>query len=137
MLGYEQLETARDIAAGCATITCELCVTFKDVCTLYTTLMQAKERAARVAVEQRVAAKHDTTCGWAELPSELLEKLLELMQEAAVWRSECKDWWLSPGKTLCCGRCAQAVHDAAVTRLVFKLGMNDKAVIMLVRRSRW
>ena len=86
MLGYEQLETARDIAAGCATITCELCVTFKDVCTLYTTLMQAKERAARTAV------KHNTTCGWAELPSELLEKLLELTQEAAMWRSESKEW---------------------------------------------
>jgi hypothetical protein len=69
--------------------------------------------------------------GWAELPDELLQKMLELLQAAgqgglgfsqvsATVRLVCAAW--------------KAVHDALVRRLVLRRQTTDEAVGMLVRR---
>ena len=69
--------------------------------------------------------------GWAELPDELLAKVLELLQVAgqagglgfsqvATVRLVCAGW--------------KAVHDALVTRLVLRRQTTDEAMGMLVLR---
>jgi bacterioferritin-associated ferredoxin len=69
--------------------------------------------------------------GWAELPRELVEKVLELLQAAgqagglgfsqasATVRLVCSGW--------------KAVHDALVTRLMLSVHITDEAMGMLVR----
>ena len=72
-----------------------------------------------------------TEGGWAELPDELLAKVLELLQAggrgglgfsraSTTVRLVCAGW--------------KAVHDALVRRLVLRGQTTDEAVGMLVRR---
>jgi len=84
-------------------------------------------------------ARRAPTEGWAALPPELLEKVFEVLQEVAVWRtSEPKEGGLAFSQAVAVVRevCAgwQAVHDTSVKRLMFKRRMTDEAVDMLVRR---
>jgi len=89
------------------------------------TLTEAEERAAQQ--------------GWAELPPELLVKVFEVLQEVVVWRRrEPKEGGLAFSKAVAVVRevCTewQAVHDAAVKRLVLSHLTTDEAMGMLVRR---
>jgi len=76
--------------------------------------------------------------GWAALLEDLLPTILEAMQAAGQEEGEPQEEGLGFSKATAVVRevCAgwQAVHDALVTRLVFKRRMNDEAVGMLVRR---
>jgi hypothetical protein len=69
--------------------------------------------------------------GWAELPDELLAKVLELLQVAGqaggLGFSLVSTVWL-----VCAGW--KAVHDALVTRLVLRRQTTDEAMGMLVLR---
>jgi hypothetical protein len=72
--------------------------------------------------------------GWAELPEELVEKVLELLQAAG--RSEPQDsFGLSQAtatvRLVCAGW--KAVHDAMVTRLLLSWQTTDAAMGKLVR----
>ena len=112
--------------------------------------------ATLVSTEQPVAAAAKQTNGWAELPPELLVKALELLH-AALWIEPPPNRFGNPSphqgglafskavavvREVCAGW--QAVHDAAVKRLVFSRtsthggerpgSVTDKAVAMLVRR---
>ena len=74
--------------------------------------------------------------GWARLLEDLLPMILEALQ--ATERNKPQEEGLGFSKASAVVRqvCAgwQAVHDALVTRLVFKRRMTDEAVGMLVRR---
>ncbi len=82
------------------------------------------------------AEEGSTESLWAELPPELLAKVLEMLPAAeqsapqAGGRRGCKD---SAAVRLVCAQW-QAVHDAMVTRLVLRPQTTDEAVGMLVRR---
>jgi hypothetical protein len=113
--------------------------------------MQQVELVAAVVQPSLQAAQEELTevkapQGWAELPPELLEKVLELLH-APLWREppHCclgdstprEDFGFCKAVAVVRAVCAgwQAVHDAAVTRLVFaRMKMTDEAVGMLVRR---
>jgi hypothetical protein len=90
--------------------------------------------------ELRAKRRRETVTegGWAELPDELLAKVLELLQAggrgglgfsraSATVRLVCAGW--------------KAVHDTLVTRLVLRQQTTDEAVGMLVLRfsagCRW
>ena len=82
------------------------------------------------------AEEGSTESLWAELPPELLAKVLEMLPaaeqsapQAGGWRG-CKD---SAAVRLVCAQW-QAVHDAMVTRLVLRRQTTDEAVGKLVRR---
>jgi hypothetical protein len=82
------------------------------------------------------AEEGSTESLWAELPPELLAKVLEMLPaaeqsapQAGGWRG-CKD---SAAVRLVCAQW-QAVHDALVTRLVLRPETTDEGVGMLVRR---
>ena len=82
------------------------------------------------------AEEGSTESLWAELPPELLAKVLEMLPaaeqsapQAGGWRG-CKD---SAAVRLVCAQW-QAVHDALVTRLVLRPETTDEAVGKLVRR---
>jgi hypothetical protein len=74
--------------------------------------------------------------GWASMPEELFEKVLEALQPAGP--SKPQDGGLGFSQALAAVRlvCAgwKAVHDAMVTRLVLRRQTTDEAVGMLVRR---
>jgi hypothetical protein len=74
--------------------------------------------------------------GWAGMPEELFEKVLELLQPDGP--SKPQDGGLGFTQTLAAVRlvCAgwKAVHDAMVTRLLLRRETTDEAVGMLVRR---
>jgi hypothetical protein len=74
--------------------------------------------------------------GWASMPEELFEKVLEALQP--VGPSKPQDGGLGFSQALAAVRlvCAgwKAVHDAMVTRLVLRRQTTDEAVGMLVRR---
>jgi hypothetical protein len=84
--------------------------------------------------------------GWAELPDELLAKVLEELQVAgrsaphvpADWRDkpQAEGFRFSPVSATVRQVCAgwKAVHDALVTRLVLRRQNTDEAMGMLVRR---
>jgi len=82
------------------------------------------------------AARREQAKGWAALRPELLEKVFAVLQAAG--RSEPLEGGSAFSKAVAVVRevctCWQAVHDAAVKRLVFKRVMTDEAVGMLVRR---
>jgi hypothetical protein len=73
--------------------------------------------------------------GWAELPEELFEKVLEVQPAGP---SKPQDGGLGFSQALAAVRlvCAawKAVHDAMVTQLVLRRQTTDEAVGMLVRR---
>ena len=82
------------------------------------------------------AEEGSTESLWAELPPELLAKVLEMLPaaeqsapQAGGWRG-CKD---SAAVRLVCAQW-QAVHDALVTKLVLKRSTTDEGVGMLARR---
>ena len=82
------------------------------------------------------AEEGSTESLWAELPPELLAKVLEMLPaaeqsapQAGGWRG-CKD---SAAVRLVCAQW-QAVHDALVTRLVLSRDTTDEEGVMLVRR---
>jgi hypothetical protein len=99
---------------------------------------------AVVALRSRCDAAHraqrlletEEEGGWAELPDELVAKVLELLQAAGP--SEPQDGGLGFSQELAAVRlvCARwkAVHGAMVTRLVLRRETTDEAVGMLVRR---
>ena len=74
--------------------------------------------------------------GWAGMPEELFEKVLEALQPDGPSKPE--DGGLGFSQALAAVRlvCAawKAVHDAMVTRLVLRLQTTDEAVGKLVRR---
>jgi hypothetical protein len=77
--------------------------------------------------------------GWAELPAELFEKVLEMLQAAGNWGltkpQEGGLGFTQPSATVrlvCAGW--KAVHDAMVTMLVLRPVTTDDAVGMLARR---
>ena len=74
--------------------------------------------------------------GWAGMPEELFEKVLEALQPDGPSKPE--DGGLGFSQALAAVRlvCAawKAVHDAMVTRLVLSPQTTDEAVGMLVRR---
>ena len=78
-----------------------------------------------------------TAGGWAELPGELVEKVLEAV--AGCWAEGTPGWRLgvlpgvSGGAASLLGRW-KAVHDAMVMRLVLRRQTTDEAVGMLVWR---
>jgi hypothetical protein len=69
-----------------------------------------------------------TEGGWAELPDELVTKVLAKLQAEGFGFSEASATvrLVSPGW--------KAVHDAPVTRLVLRRETTDEAVGILVRR---
>jgi hypothetical protein len=71
---------------------------------------------------------------WADLPGELLAKVLELLQTAG--QNEPGPFGFSEATAMVRLVCSgwKAVHDALVTRLVLRLRTTDEAVCMLVRR---
>ena len=73
--------------------------------------------------------------GWAELPDELVEKVLEQLQAAGQSEPQ-GPFGLSQAtatvRLVCSGW--KAVHDAMVKRLVLRLETTDEAVGMLARR---
>jgi hypothetical protein len=77
-----------------------------------------------------------TERGWAELPDELLAKVLEMMEAAG--QSEPQEGGLGFSRSSATVRlvCAawKVVHDALVKRLVLSSWTNDEAMGMLVRR---
>ena len=85
---------------------------------------------------EEVAAEDAAQSDWAELPDELVEKVLELLQAAG--RSEPQDEGLGFFRATATMRlvCAawKAVHDALVTRLVLRRQTTDEATGMLVLR---
>jgi hypothetical protein len=84
--------------------------------------------------------------GWAELPDELVAKVLELLQAAGRsapqvstdWRvqPQAEGFGFSPAsatvRLVCSGW--KAVHDAVVTQLVLSRKTTNKTMDMLVRR---
>jgi hypothetical protein len=72
------------------------------------------------------------TGGWAELPDELLAKVLELLQAAGQQRGLGFSQASATVRLVCAGW--KAVHDALVTRLVLRRETTDEAVGMLVLR---
>jgi len=76
--------------------------------------------------------------GWAGMPEELFEKVLEALQPDGPSKPE--DGGLGFSQALAAVRlvCAawKAVHDAMVTRLVLRYQTTDEAVGKLVRRFR-
>ena len=82
------------------------------------------------------AEEGSTESLWAELPPELLAKVLEMLPaaeqsapQAGGWRG-CKD---SAAVRLVCAQW-QAVHDALVMKLVLRQKATDEGVGMLARR---
>ena len=79
-----------------------------------------------------------TEAGWAELPDELVEKVLELLQ--ASGQSEPQEGGFGFSQVTATLRlvCAgwKAVHDAMVTQLVLRWQTTDEAMGMLARRFR-
>ena len=77
-----------------------------------------------------------TESDWAELPDELLAKVLEMLEAAG--RSEPQEGGLGFSQTSATVRlvCSawKAVHDALVKRLVLRPANTDEAMSMLVRR---
>jgi hypothetical protein len=72
---------------------------------------------------------------WADLPDELLAKVLELLQAAGQNEPQGPFGFSEATVTVrlvCSGW--KAVHDALVTRLVLRLRTTDEAMGMLVRR---
>jgi hypothetical protein len=77
----------------------------------------------------RAQRRRETVCGWADMPEELLAKVLEeagwqqgglrFSRASATVRLVCAGW--------------KAVHDALVRRLVLRRGTTDEAMDMLVR----
>ena len=84
---------------------------------------------------EEVAAEDAAQSDWAELPDELVEKVLELLQAAG--RSEPQDEGLGFFQATATMRlvCAawKAVHDAMVKRLVLIRKTTDEAMGVLVR----
>jgi hypothetical protein len=72
------------------------------------------------------------TGGWAELPDELLAKVLELLQAAGQQRGLGFSQASATVRLVCAGW--KAVHDALVTRLVLKRQTTDRVMGMLVLR---
>jgi hypothetical protein len=74
--------------------------------------------------------------GWARLLEDLLPKILEALQATERTKPQEEGLGFSKASAVVRQVCAgwQAVHDALVTRLVFKRRMTDEAVGMLVRR---
>jgi predicted small secreted protein len=70
--------------------------------------------------------------GWAELPDELLAKVLELLQAAGQARGLGFSQASATVRLVCAAW--KAVHDALVMRLVLKPQTTDEAMGMLVRR---
>jgi hypothetical protein len=66
--------------------------------------------------------------GWAELPDELLARVLEMLHAAGMGFSPAS----AAVRLVCAGW--KAVHDALVTRLVLRWKTTDEAVGMLARR---
>ena len=77
-----------------------------------------------------------TESDWAELPDELLAKVLEMLEAAG--QSEPQEGGLGFSQTSATVRlvCAawKAVHDALVKRFVLSLQTTDEAMGMLARR---
>jgi hypothetical protein len=84
---------------------------------------------------EEVAAEDAAQSDWAELPDELVEKVLELLQAAG--RSEPQDEGLGFFQATATMRlvCAawKAVHDAMVKRLVLTRKTTDEAMVKLAR----
>jgi hypothetical protein len=74
--------------------------------------------------------------GWADLPGELMAKVLELLQAAGRTEPQEGGFGLSQATATVRLVCAawQGVHDAMVTRLVLSRHTTDVAVGMLVLR---
>jgi hypothetical protein len=85
------------------------------------------------ATHTRAAAAGDGEGGgWAELPDELLAKVLELLQAAGQARGLGFSQASATVRLVCAAW--KAVHDALVMRLVLKPQTTDEAMGMLVRR---
>jgi hypothetical protein len=77
-----------------------------------------------------------TEAGWAELPDELVEKVLELLQAAGQSEPQEGGFGFSQATATVRLVCAawQGVHDAMVMRLVLSRQTTDQAMGKLVRR---
>jgi hypothetical protein len=74
--------------------------------------------------------------GWAELPDELVEKVLAKVLELLQAAGQAGGVGFSPSSATVRLVCAawKAVHDALVTRLVLRRETTDEAMGMLVLR---
>jgi hypothetical protein len=71
--------------------------------------------------------------GWAELPEELVEKVLEVMQAAEHQAGGVAFTQAFTTARLVCAAW-KAIHDALVTRLLLSRRNTDEAMVMLVKR---
>jgi hypothetical protein len=93
--------------------------------------------ASGLSAMLRAQRRRETEGGWADMPEELMAKVLELL-EAAGWQQGGLGFSQTSAtvRLVCAGW--KAVHDALVTRLVLRRQTTDEVMRMLVQSfPRW